>query len=212
MEKSQPFRRNLLGEKTDPGGVAARPGKAGDKTKRDRVSADAEDDRDRCGRSFGRLNSSGRAGRSDNGDATADEVSHERRKAIVSDVQPIVLDHHVLPLDVAGFVEALAERSGMARGGIGWPAGDKRDGRHGGLLRSRRERPHRRAAEQRHELASFHSITSWARSSTDVGSSIPSVLALLRLTTTSNFTARSIGRSAGGAPFRILSTKDAKRE
>src|SRR5262245_11907887 len=81
------------------------------------------------------------------------------------------------------------------------------------LLRARRERPCRnRAAKQRHELASFHSITSWARSSTDVGSSIPSVLALLRLTTTSNFTARSIGRSAGGAPFRILSTKDAKRE
>src|SRR5262245_46687842 len=156
MEKSQPFRRNLLGEKTDPGGVAARPGKAGDKTKRDWIASSSENDRDRCGRSFGRLNSSGRAGRSDNGDATADEVSHERRKAIVSAVQPIVLDHHVLPLDVAGFVEALAERSGMARGGIGWPAGDKRDGRHGGLLRSRRERPHRRAAEQRDELPSSH--------------------------------------------------------
>ena len=77
MEESQPFRRNLLGEKTDPGGVATRPGKAGDQTKRDRVSADAEDDRDRCGRRFGRLSSSGWAGRSDNGDGTADEVSNE---------------------------------------------------------------------------------------------------------------------------------------
>src|SRR6266436_711644 len=37
-----------------------------------------------------------------------------------------------------------------------------------------------------------HSITSSARSRSDVGSSIPSLLALLRLTITSNFTARSI--------------------
>src|SRR5262249_51969534 len=115
MEKSQPFRRNLLGKKTDPGDVAARPGKAGDKTKRDRVSAAAEDDRDRCGRSFGRLNSSGRAGRSDNGDATADEVSHERRQAIVSAVQPIVLDNHVLTLDVAGFVYAPPHPTPLSR-------------------------------------------------------------------------------------------------
>src|SRR5262245_65577499 len=100
MEKSQPFRRNLLGKKTDPGGVAARPGKAGDKTKRDRVSAAAEDDRDRCGRSFGRLNSSGRAGRSDNGDATADEVSDDRRQAKVSAVTAMVIDTDVLPLDM----------------------------------------------------------------------------------------------------------------
>ena len=34
VEKSQPLRRNLLGEKTDPGVSAARPGKAGDQTKR----------------------------------------------------------------------------------------------------------------------------------------------------------------------------------
>src|SRR5262249_61812262 len=101
MEESQPFRRNLLGEKTDPGGVATRPGKAGDQTKRDRVSADAEDDRDRCGRRFGRLSSSGWAGRSDNGDGTADEVSNEGRQASVSPIQPAVLRHCVLPREVA---------------------------------------------------------------------------------------------------------------
>jgi len=33
------------------------------------------------------------------------------------------------------------------------------------LLRPRRERPHRRAAEQQYELAPFHSITSSARPS-----------------------------------------------
>src|SRR5215468_1716693 len=46
----------------------------------------------------------------------------------------------------------------------------------GRLLRSRRERPCRRRAEQRDELAPLHSITSLARSSTPVGSSMPSAL------------------------------------
>ena len=97
------------------------------------------------------------AGRGDNGHATADEVGHERRQAIVLALQPVVLDRHVLALDVAGFVEAFTERSGKARGGLGRPAADEADHRHRRLLRARRERPRRRrAAEQRDELASPH--------------------------------------------------------
>src|SRR5215813_1714149 len=119
MEEPQPLGRNLAGEKIDPGGVAARLGKAGDETKFDGVVADAEDDRDRCGRSPGRLSNGGLAGRSDNGYAPADEVSHERRQAIVSALQPVVFDHHVLALDVAGFVEGFAERSRIAPTGLG---------------------------------------------------------------------------------------------
>src|SRR5258705_13352918 len=45
------------------------------------------------------------------------------------------------------------------------------------LLRPRRERPHRRAAEQRDELAADHSITSAARASSDSGIVSPSALA-----------------------------------
>src|SRR5262245_20860173 len=207
MEKSQPLRRNLLGEKTDPGGVAARPGKAGDKIKRDRVSAAAEDDRDRCGGRFGCLNSSGRAGCSDNGDATADEVSNERRYAIVSAVQPMVLDHHALPLDEAGFVEGFAERSGMARRGIGRPTADKADYRHRRLLRARYQRPCSRAAEQRDELASpDHSITSSARASNVGGISRPSAFAVLRLITRLYLVGICTGRSPGLSPFRMRST------
>ena len=82
-----------------------------------------------------------------------------------------------------------------------------------GLLRACCQRPcGRRATQERDELAPPHSITSSARSSSDVGSSIPSVLALFGLTTTLNFTARSIGRFAGRTPFRILSTKDANEK
>jgi hypothetical protein len=66
------------------------------------------------------------------------------------------VDRHVAPLDKACFGEALMERRKV---GI-----DKRSSlenahhRHR-LLRARRERPYRCAAEQRDELASFHSIT-----------------------------------------------------
>jgi hypothetical protein len=47
--------------------------------------------------------------------------------------------------------------------GFPGPAAEEPDHRHRLLQRSRRERPRRRAAEQRDELAAFHSITSSAR-------------------------------------------------
>ena len=130
MQEPQPLGRQLLSKKIDAGRVAARPGKAGDQTQLDRVFADAEDDWDRRGRSFGRWRSKVAARRGDNGDATADEVGHERRQAIELAVQPVVLDRHVLALDVAGFIEALAERgaeiarsaSATCRGRIRSPA------------------------------------------------------------------------------------------
>jgi hypothetical protein len=80
-----------------------------------------------------------------------------------------------------------------------------------GLLRARHEWPRSRSAEQRYELAPVHSITSSARLSSDGGTSRPSALAVLRLITSSNFVGRSIGRSPGLAPLRILSTKTADR-
>src|SRR6516162_3555662 len=175
-------------------------------------SANAEDDRDRCGRSFGRLGSGGVAGRNDNGNAAADEVSHERRQAIVSPIQPMVLDRHVLALDVPGFVEAFTERSGNARGGIGRPNVDEADDRHRRLLRPRRKRPSGcRAAEKGDELASPHSITSSARSRNGSGIVRPSAFAVVRLMTSSNLVGCSTGMSAGLVPCRILSANSAAR-
>ena len=51
-----------------------------------------------------------------------------------------------------------------------------------------------------------YSITSSARSRSEGGIVSPSALAVLRLTTNSNLVGCSIGRSAGLAPLRILST------
>jgi len=69
----------------------------------------------------------------------------------------------------------------------------------------------RHAADERDELAPVHSITSSARKRKDSGIVNPSAFAVLRLTTSSNFVGSSMGRSAGLAPLRILSTKNAAR-
>src|SRR5262245_9326890 len=74
------------------------------------------------------------------------------------------------------------------------------------LLRTRLERPCRRGAEQRDELAPLHSITSSARASTAGGISRPSAFAVFRLITSSYFVGACTGRSAGFSPLRMRST------
>jgi len=70
---------------------------------------------------------------------------------------PAIFDRHVAAFDEAGLAQAFAEC-----GDIGSPSGwcftvEKPNDRHRRLLRARRERPrHRRAAEQRDELAAVH--------------------------------------------------------
>src|SRR5262249_52783362 len=110
---------------------------------------------------FGHRGGSGEGGRGNHGHATTDEVGHERRQAIVFALQPVVLDHDVLALDVAGFVEGFAEGSAKAIGLLGRSGADKADDRHRSLLRAHRERPRCcHATEKRDELASPH----WLRS------------------------------------------------
>jgi hypothetical protein len=79
----------------------------------------------------------------------ADEVSHHCLQLIVSARQPVVLDRHVLAFGVASFGQTFAERGHITHDGF-WCCGvDKPDHGHRRLLRARRERPRRRAAEQR---------------------------------------------------------------
>src|SRR5262249_39076200 len=69
------------------------------------------------------------------------------------------------------------------------------------LLRARRERPRDRcSAEQRDELAAFHSITSSARASNVDGTSMPSAWAVCMLMTNSKVVGRITGSSAGFEP------------
>jgi hypothetical protein len=63
----------------------------------------------------------------------------------------------------------------------------------------------RRAADETYELASLHSITSLAKASNVGGIERPSAFAVFMLITSSNLVACSTGKSAGLAPFSILS-------
>src|SRR6516165_6864608 len=122
-------------------------------------------------------------------------------------IRPAVFDRYILALDIAGFGQALTEGGSHRRVGPGRRTVEKPDHRHPRLLRARRERPRGgRAAEQRDELAPFHSITSSASASSVGGISTPNAFAVARLMTSSNLAPTSTGRSPGFSPLRIRPT------
>jgi hypothetical protein len=132
------------------------------------------------------------------------QISHQHRQSVLAAFRIAELDRQVLALDEACLLQALAERGHEVRRVGGRRAAEKADRRHHRLLRARRERPRRRrAAEQGDELASLHSITSSAATSSLSGTVRPSILAVWALMTSSNLVDCTTGRSAGLAPLRM---------
>src|SRR5262245_48308631 len=80
-------------------------------------------------------------------------------------MSPFQFDRHGSPLDISYFLQALTECGHHGPVPVGRCLIEKPDHWHRRLLRPRRERPRRRAAEQRDERAALHSITSSARAS-----------------------------------------------
>src|SRR5262249_15094523 len=120
-------------------------------------------------------------------------------------LRPMEFNRHVLTLDKAVLTQAAPERFHKWYVRSGRRAVEKSNHRHRRLLRARRERPRRRTADERDEVAAVHSITSSARCCKRKGTSRPSALAVLRLTTSSNLTGAWTGSSLGFAPLRIRS-------
>src|SRR5262249_27521116 len=87
-------------------------------------------------------------------------------------------DRDVLALDIAAILEATVKSAKTVRVRVRRLAVEKPDHRHRRLLRARRDRPRRRAAEQRDERATLHSITSSAMVSSPGGTSMPSARAV----------------------------------
>ena len=69
-----------------------------------------KDDRNCRGRRLGRKRR-GVPLADDHGDLTADQIGRQSRQASVLALRPAIFDRHVAALDVAGFVQALAERA-----------------------------------------------------------------------------------------------------
>src|SRR6476469_2200990 len=123
---------------------------------------------------------------------------------IILKIRPLEFYCDVAAVRKPAFVQTLIERGHKVCPLGGRSAVEEADHRHPGLLRSCREWPDCRTAEQRDELAAFHhSITSSASASSFAGISRPSALAVLRLITSSNLVACSTGRSDGLVPLRI---------
>src|SRR5262249_26773956 len=123
--------------------------------------------------------------RGNHGHLTMNQISRQCGQPFVLIPGEAIFDSDVLTLDKACVFQTLTERGEELWGVAGRPGGEDPDHWHHRLLRARRERPSSRAAEQRDELAPFHSITSSARASSVGGTVRPSSLAVLRLTASS---------------------------
>src|SRR5262249_29385172 len=119
---------------------------------------------------------------------------------------PTIVDPHVAARRPPCFLQPLCER-GNTRVPfriVSSQIDEHTDAPHPlGLLRARRERPRRRAAQQRDELAALHSITSSAATSSLSGTVRPKALAVLRLIASSNVVGCRTGNSGGFAPLRM---------
>src|SRR5262249_43281263 len=150
-----------------------------------------------------------RGGRAQGGDRNhpgTNQLVRQRRQTLDLLVGPAVFDRHVLALDEPRLLQALAECPHAIRVAVGRRGMQEPDCRRSRLLCPRRKRPRRRAAEQRDELASPHSIPSSARTRSVGGTSKASALAVFKLRTVSYLVGACTGRSAGLAPRRMRST------
>ncbi len=188
----------------EPGDVAPRAGETGDETAPDWIADLHEHDRYRA-----RFPSQSRDPRVADHDDHVRGRSHQFARVSLPPLDVAArtkLDSNVAAIAPTELLESLPHRLdpserlhilGAARQHCDPPQPLR-------LLRSCRERPCcRHTAEKRYELAPLHSITSSARASSVGGTSMPSALAVLRLTTSSNLVGCMTGRSVGLSPLRM---------
>ena len=159
LEQLQALGGQLWGEKGEPSQVPSRLRQAGDEPILDRIPHDRSNDGDGHSCLSGG-NGSRCIARDDEVDVKANQLHRQIREMLDLALREPILDRDVLILNIAELTQALPE--GVDRrervGGLRPSSQEEanlRDFRR--LLRACRERPSRRAAEQRDELAPFHS-------------------------------------------------------
>src|SRR5262249_28944158 len=134
------------------------------------------------------------------------ELGREFGETLAASFAPPILDRDRATIDPTEFAQPLHKSGNPLARGRRRARTQESNNRHlPRLLRARRERPRGRGAEQRDELAALHSITSSARASSVGGTSRPSALAVLRLSTSWNLTGAWTGSSLGFSPLRMRS-------
>src|SRR5262245_27979635 len=171
------------------GDVAARSRQTLDDACANRISRSRKHDRDHRCRLLGRERRESVV-RNNNIDLKPDELGGNLSKSLAASLGPAILDCEIAALVPAQFPQSPDKGGGpfaLCRSRTG---AQQANGHWLALLRARRERPRRRrAANQRDELAAFHSMTSSARASSVSGTVRPSALAVLRLMISSNLVA-----------------------
>ena len=115
-------------------------------------------------------------------DFQSNELGCELGEAFAASLRPAIFDREIAAVDPTEIAHSLHEGGGPLALRRRAARSEQSDGRHLRLLRARRERPRRHAAEQRDELATAtHSITSSARPSSVSGKVMPIALAAFRL-------------------------------
>src|SRR5262245_3106972 len=204
-EQLQAFPFHFHRDRGQPGDVAAGPRQARDEACGNRI-ADSHHDEGDCPGCILDRDRGGRAGGHNHLDVQGDQFGDQRGKDLILSLRPAIFDGNVAALLVAERTQPVAEWRDEIRFKLGGRVaqetnpGDFR----GRLLRARHERPSCRAAEQRDELATRHSITSSASESRLSEILTPSAFAVFMLITSSNLTTCCTGKSAGFAPLRIL--------
>src|SRR5215470_15867934 len=187
-----------------PGDIAPRPVEACDEPMLHWVATIREYNRNGGG---GRLRGEPgdhATGTEDDVDAASDQFGCERRQPVIAKIRPPVFDEEISFFDETCLVQPPANRCACSLIARFRSTAEKAQHGHVRLLRTRCERPCRRAAEQRDEFAAFdHSITSSATDSSDGGTVRPSIVAVWALMTNSNLADCTTGRSAGMVPLRI---------
>src|SRR5262249_35144852 len=196
FKQVKPFSPHRELEHREPSDVAARPRQALDETLAHRVGDIGKHDRQHSRR----LHQSGKRGTA----LSNDEISSQLNKWCCQGLQtahialgPAIINPNTLPLGPSQALEfrcECCELSVCLRVGF-TNKHQYADAAHPlALLRARRQRPRRRAADERDELATLHSITWSARCWRNQGTSRPSALAVLRLITRSYLVGACTGR------------------
>src|SRR5262245_6081786 len=114
MHEPQLLRSQLTSEPTDPRYVSAGPVKTGHETNLDGVGAACEDDWDGCRCCLSCECRIVTSDRRDDGHLTSNQVGGQLGQALFPTLCPTVLDRQVPALDIAHFIQTIAERGGVA--------------------------------------------------------------------------------------------------
>src|SRR5262249_51351934 len=141
-------------------------------------------------------------------DAETDDLGRDWGEALGASFRPVILDRDGAILDPAEFMQSLGESGDQFAFRRTRAQARESDGPQlSRLLRARRERPCRRAAEQRDERAAFHVDFALTLIASSASACHPASLSFIRATSVTLPSATKRSACADASPARISSIR-----